>query len=166
MKVVISKPVLYVHVSKPKNTNLARTTQDMKKSKSGFCRMSSALSCHVKSLVNTCWPKMWKFGLKLKKSLKNAFLRRCGQNDGAFRQFGFCEYDIFFQTLPRDLFSPKSNHIIISWKFMKKYFFENLAFFNFSAISTKMLTFLFWRIIWHFEMWGRLFSKTGETFFF
>ena len=85
----------------------------------------------------SCWPRMWKFGLKLKKSLKNAFFRRCGQNDGAFRQYGFCEYDIFFKTLPRDVFSSKSNRIIISWKFMKKYFFENLAFFNFPAIFTR-----------------------------
>ena len=134
LKVVISKSGLYVR--EPKNINLSRTRQDMKKSKLGFCRMSSGLSCHVKILVNTCWPRMWKFGLKLKNSFKNAFFRRCGQNVGAFRQYGFCEYDIFFKTLPRDVFSPKSNSIIISWKFMKKYFFKNLAFFHFSAIFT------------------------------
>ena len=51
MKVVISKSGLYVR--DPKNINLSRTNQDMKKSKLGFCRMSSGLSCHVKSLVNT-----------------------------------------------------------------------------------------------------------------
>ena len=89
MKVVISKSGLYVR--EPKNVNSSRTRQDMKKSKLGFCRMSSGLSCHVKSLVNTCWPRMWKFGLKLKNSFKNAFFWRCGQNDGAFRQYGFCE---------------------------------------------------------------------------
>ena len=95
MKVVISKSGLYVR--EPKNINLSRTRIDMKKSKLGFCRMSSGLSFHVKSLVNTCWPRMWKFGQKLKKPLKNAFFRPCGQNDGAFRQYGFCEYDIFFK---------------------------------------------------------------------
>ena len=52
MKVVISKSGLYVR--EPKNINLSRTSQDTKKSKLGFCRMSSGLSCHVKSLVNTC----------------------------------------------------------------------------------------------------------------
>ena len=134
MKVVISKSGLYVRG--PKNLNLSRTTQDMKKSKLRFCRIKSGLSCHVKSLVNTCWPRMWKFDLKLKNSFKNALFRRYGQIDGAFRQYGFCEYDIFFKTLPRYVFSPKPNHIIISWKFMKKSFFENLALFHFSAIFT------------------------------
>ena len=52
LKVVISKSGLYVR--EPKNINLSRTRQYMKKSKLGFCRMSSGLSCHVKSLVNTC----------------------------------------------------------------------------------------------------------------
>ena len=128
MKMVISKSGLYVR--EPKNINLSRARQDMKKSKLGFCRISSGLSYHILSLVNTCWPRMWKCGLKLKNSLKNAFFRRCGQNDGAFRQYGFCEYDIFFKTLPRDVFSPKSNHIIISWKFMKKIFFRKFSIFQ------------------------------------
>jgi len=52
MKVVISKSGLYVR--EPKNMNLSRTRIDIKKSKLGFCRMSSGLFCHVKSLVNTC----------------------------------------------------------------------------------------------------------------
>ena len=69
---------------------------------------------------------------------KMLFFRRCGQNDGSFRQYAFCKYDIFFKILPRDVFSPKSNHIFISWKFMKKYFFENLAFFISKA---RMVTF-------------------------
>ena len=119
MKVVISKSGLYVR--EPKNINFSRTRQDMKKSKLGFCRMSSGFSFHEERSVNTCWPRMWKFCLKFKKSLKNAFFRRCGRHDGAFRQYGFCEYDIFFETLPRYVFSPKSKHIIIFWKFTKKY---------------------------------------------
>ena len=66
MKVVISKSGLYVR--EPKNINSSRTSQDMKRSKLGFCRMSSGLSCHVNSLVNTnlltknmkIWPQIEK----------------------------------------------------------------------------------------------------------
>jgi len=132
MKVVISKSGLCVRG--PKNINFSRTRQDIEKSKLGFCRIRSGLSCHEKILVNTCWLRMWKYGLNLKNSLKNAFFWRCGQNHGAFLEYGSCGHDMFSKILPRDVFSSKSNHIIISWKFMKKYFFENWAFFHFSAI--------------------------------
>ena len=91
----------------------------------------------------TCWPRMQKFILKLKSSLKNVFFRRCGQNDGGFLAYRSSEHDTLFKTLLRDVFSSKLTHSIISLKFMKKKF-ENLTFFTFSVIFTYdfMLIFL------------------------
>ena len=70
---------------------------------------------------------MWKFGLKLKNSLKNAFFRRCGQNDGSFWQYGFSEYDI-----SRNI--GKEKDIYLSYKLVMKN--ENYAWSNmFSRIA-------------------------------
>ena len=94
----------------------------MKKSKLGFCRRKSGLFCHAKILVNTCWPRMQKFTLKVKSSLKNVFFWRCGQNDGGYLEYRSSEHDTLFKTLLRDVFSSKLIHGIISLKFMKNFF--------------------------------------------
>ena len=108
----------------------------MKNSKLGSCRIKFGLFCHAKILVNTCWPRMQKFTLKVKSSLKNVVFWRCGQNDGGYLEYRSSEHDTLFKTLLRDVFSSKLILSIISLIFMKKNFFENLAFFTFSVIFT------------------------------
>ena len=108
----------------------------MKNSKLGSCRIKFGLFCHTKISVNTCWPRMQKFTLKVKSSLKNVVFWRCGQNDGDYLEYRSSEHDTLFKTLLRDVFSSKLILSIISLIFMKKIFFENLAFFTFSVIFT------------------------------
>ena len=108
----------------------------MKNSKLGFCRIKFGLFCHTNILVNTCWPRMQKFTLKVKSSLTNVVFWRCGQNGGGYLEYRSSEHDTLFKTLLRDVFSSKLILSIISWIFMKKNFFENLAFFTFSVIFT------------------------------
>ena len=114
----------------PKNWNISGTTKDMKKMKIGFCRMKPEILFHVKILVNTCWPRMQKFTLKVKSSLKNVFFWRCGQNDGGYLEYRSSEHDTLFKTLLRDVFSSKLIHGIISLKFMKKFFFSKIWHFS------------------------------------
>ena len=108
----------------------------MKNSKLGSCRIKFGLFCHTKILVNTCWPRMQNFTLKVKSSLKNVVFWRCGQNDGDYLEYRSSEHDTSFKTLLRDVFSSKLILSIISLIFMKKNFFENSAFFTFSVIFT------------------------------
>ena len=111
----------------------------MKKSKLGFCRIKFGLFFHINILVNTCWPRMQKFTLKLKSSLKNVLFWRCGQNDGGYLEYRSSEHNTLLKTLLRDVFSPKLIHSIISLKFMKNFIFENLTFFTFSVILPMIL---------------------------
>ena len=86
------------------------------------CRIKFGLFCHAKILVNTCWPRMQKFTLKVKSILKNVFFRRCEQNDGGCLEYRSSEHDTLFKTLLRDVFSSKIIHKIIYLIFMKNSF--------------------------------------------
>ena len=84
-----------------------------------------------------------KIHLEKQKFIKKRFFRRCGQNDGGYLEYRSSEHDTLFKTLLRDVFSSKLIHGIISLKFMKKFFFENLTFFIFSAIFTYNFMYIF-----------------------
>ena len=132
VKVVIFKSGLGVSVHE--NANISETMQDMKISKLALCRGRLWLFFHIKILVNTCWPKVRKYRLKVKSSFKT-WVNLCEvQNDGAFLPHELSDHDMVSKTLPRDVFSPTITHMKIFEKFMKKLFFEILAFFQFWVI--------------------------------
>ena len=111
----------------------------MKNSKLGSCRIKSELLCHAKILVNTCWPRIQKFTLKVKNSPKNEVFGRCWQNDGGYLEYRSSEHDTLFKTLLRDVFSSKIIHIIISLIFMKNSFFETVTFSLFQSFLHMIL---------------------------
>ena len=50
--------------------NIFMTKRDMTNPKLGFCRGRLGFSFHEKILVDTCWPNMWRFLLKVKNGSK------------------------------------------------------------------------------------------------
>ena len=132
MKVVIFKSGLGVSVHEI--ADISGTMQDMKISKLALCRGRLGLFFHIKILVNTCWPKVRKYRLKVKSSFKTWVNLWEVQNDGGFLPHEFSDHNMVSKTLPRDVFSPTITHMKIFEKFMKKLFFEILAFFQFWVI--------------------------------
>ena len=132
MKVAIFNSGLGVSVHEI--ANISGTMQDMKISKLALCRGRLGLFFHIKILVNTCWPKVRKYRLKVKSSFKTWVNLWEVQNDGGFLPHEFSDHNMVSKTLPRDVFSPTITHMKIFEKFMKKLFFEILAFFQFWVI--------------------------------
>ena len=52
------------------------------------------------------------------------------KNHGCFLEYKLSDHDMVSKTLPGDVFSSTMTHMKISREFMKKYFFEMLAFFQ------------------------------------
>ena len=74
--------------------------------------------------------------MKLKSSLKKWVNLQEVQNDGGFLQYKLSDRDMVSKTLPGDVFSSTITHMKIFQKFMKKFFFEFLAFFQIWLIFT------------------------------
>ena len=133
MKVVILKSGLGVSVYEI--ANISGTMQGMKISKLTLFRESLGLFFHIKILVNTsCWPKVRKYRLNVKSSFRTWVNLLEVQKDGAFLPHELSDHDMVSKTLPRNVFSPTITHMTIFEKFMKKLFFEILAFFQFWVI--------------------------------
>ena len=69
--------------------------------------------------------------MKLISSQKKWVNLREVQNDGGSLQCKLSDRDMVSKTLPGDVFSSTITHMKIFRKFMKKVFFEILAFFKF-----------------------------------
>ena len=152
LKVVLSESGL--HVVDPKNINISRTTQDMKKSKLGFCRIKFGLFCHAKILVNTCWPRMQKFTLKLKSSLKTCFF------DDVDKMMGVL-WNIVLLIMKRCLkhflimhFHQNPSMTSYLWNSWKKNFFRNFDFFQFFSYFYLQFYVYFFTIKRFFHSWS------------
>ena len=84
----------------------------------------------------SCWPKVRKYRIKFKSSLKKWLNLREVKNDEGFLQYKISDHDMVSKTLPEDVFSSTITHMKISRKFMKILFFEILAFFQILLIFT------------------------------
>ena len=79
---------------------------------------------------------MRKYRIKFKSSLKKWVNLREVKNDGSFFPQELSDHDMVSKTLPGDVFSSTITHMKISRKFMRKVFFEILAFFQILLIFT------------------------------